>query len=225
MPIVTIVLIICAEAFAEPTPVSRLIDSLGSSNNEVVDRTIKSLGIARGNSGGFKKFQVIWPWVGNSAGSFILTLSWDPPDGYILYMDHSGKILSRVKTGYVKSIGLQEKDRLVSSDLIIVDGRVGYGSGFAEDKFQIFSIDKNGLSKAWEAVSYLDDVYMQGKVINGAIKFERFSGQDTSYSLTYDATVESYNYNPITNQFSLDRTQRVSDTYVLIDGKFTLKGK
>jgi hypothetical protein len=208
-------------AHGETIPAIRIIDSLRSDKPEIVDATIKSLGIEKGFSGGFKKCQVIQPGVGRSNNLYVLALSWDPPDGYILYLDASGRVLSKVRAGYVKGIGLYEMDQLRAVDLIIVDGRVGYGSGFVEDKFQIFSIDKEGLNKIWDGISYLEDIYMQGKTVKGIIGFEPSS--NNTYDLKYDYRVKKYNYNKGTKEFVVEKIEAFSNTYTMKNGKFILK--
>jgi hypothetical protein len=210
-------------AHGETIPAIKIIDSLRSDNPKIVDATIKSLGIEKGVSGGFKKCQVVQPWVGRSNNSFVLALSWDPPDGYIIYLDSSGRIVSKVRSGYIKGIGLHEKDQLRVVDLIIVDGRVGYGSGFIEDRFQIFAIDKEGLNKIWEGISYLEDIYMQGKTVDGIIGFEPSS--NNTYDLKYDYKVKRYDYNKDTKEFVVEQIETFSNTYTMENDKFILKAR
>ncbi|MFH1148747.1 MAG: hypothetical protein V1736_13740 [Pseudomonadota bacterium] len=196
-----------------------VINSFRNPDASVVDKTIKYLGIERGISGGFKKYEVLQPWLGSSKSVFLFGLSWEPPDGYIVMLDDEGKVLSKAKTGYIKSIGLHESDGLDSIDLVVVDATVGYGSGFREDKFQIYSIRGDSLEKIWEGVSYLQDVMFQSKTVEGSISFE-IGSDNVDYVLKYDTRTRKYSFNTKTRTWSEHKLEHQSQKYVLEDGKF-----
>jgi len=193
-------LLIYSNASAESPTISNLMSSIKCGDNKIIDSTIKSLGIEKGIGGGFKKCQILQPWLPESKDIYILALSWDPPDGYILFIDESSKVISKFKTGYVISLMLQEKDDLASPDLLIVNGTTAYGSGYRKNMFKIFSISKNGLNIIWEGISYLNDIYVEGKKIYGEIAFDRNPDHGT-YKLKYDTITENYSYNEETKTF------------------------
>jgi hypothetical protein len=171
--------------------INQLLDGLKSDDPKMVDKTIKDLGIEQGISGGFSKYEILRPWI-NKNDRYILILSWDPPAGYLLLLDQHGRVLSKVKSGRIKSACLREIDNK-HEDILVIESNVGFGSGYGKDTYQIYAVRQDNLTKLWEDIAHLDDVYMQNKIIDGNIAFVP-SSDHAADNLIYSFTEKKFMY-------------------------------
>jgi len=213
--IVLLFVTFATNARSEVSAVTHILTSLGSSKETVVDKTIKSLGIERGIRGGFEKFQVLQP--SQDSNLYIIALSWNPPDGYLLLLNSEGRVLSKMKTGLIKSISLSELTRGERGDLIVIDCITDYGSSYNKDMYRIYSIKGDELHMIWEGISSLSDIYVQNNEITGLLKL--ISSGDSTY-LHYYFTTKRYAYDKMKNKWSIDDTGADTEDYIYNNGHF-----
>ena len=201
---------------------TKIIESLHSEDFSIVDKTLKALGFEQGISGGFERCHVLMPRVSGSSRYYVVGLSWNPINGYILLMDPSGEILARKRVGYITSIGLRQL-KASGDDAIVIDSVVGTGTGTQEARFYILNIDKQ-LSEVWEGLSYKYEYPLalapeSNYKISACIRFVA-RDDDKSYDLIHTLWRTTYSYREDSQTLSVIGTTETTNTYVLRNNKF-----
>ncbi|NIR17922.1 MAG: hypothetical protein GWN86_30090 [Desulfobacterales bacterium] len=210
----------------EPTTVfaSLIVDSLRSGDPSAIERACKALGVECA-APGFAGVRVILPCCSEKLRPLTLIgISFeDPVDGYLLLISDSGKVIDKKRVGYIKALGARS---LLSGDedAVVVDSKVGAGTGFAESRFTVFGLSEKGFEELWQGASRVSSFPLlaepaENYELSGLLGFEDADG-DGVFEILYTNIKKKYSYDKKREKLLPGDIEEVTVIYKLIDGKY-----
>jgi len=173
---------------------------------------------------GLSKIQLMCPSRISEDILFVLGISWEgPKDGILLLQNKNGNVLSKIKTGYIKSIGFFDVDG-DNYDEILVDSVNGVGTGYREDIFSVILIDNSRLNVIWSELSYKKSfpgllARDENYVIKGMVRFDDVDNQNAKRIVYYKEIIE-YDIDPSSGIKSVKSIKKTRVTYVNKEGSY-----
>lgn len=176
---------------------------------------------------GFDKVQLLMPVLSDNKSIYIIAISWEnPTNSYLIILNRDGKVLQKIKIGYIKSIMLIQLRNDNYNDTLVIEANVGTGTGINIDKYYIYTMNSQSFKEIWQGLS--NDTEWPGEIAplenyisKGVIYFDDID-DDGIRELGYEYKKTQYIYNKGNNKWVPKDSESRMEIYKFRNGKYVL---
>jgi hypothetical protein len=176
---------------------------------------------------GFDKVQLLMPVLSDNKSIYIIAISWENnTNSYLIILNSDGKVLQKIKIGYIKSIMLIQLRNDNYIDTLAIEANVGAGTGINIDKYYIYAMNSQSFLEIWQGLSndteWPGDIApLENYVSKGVIHFEDID-HDGIKELGYEYQKTQYLYNKGNNKWVPKDVQSRKEIYKIRNGIYVL---